>query len=140
MQERFDKFAILLSSICAIHCIVTPIIASAVPLFTAAVHHGEDVHDFWFHQFILIFIVPVSLFALVIGFRTHQKILPIAVAGVGLLILIFTAVFAEHLLHSHVIEHEGETLLTIIGGIIHAIGHVLNALATRKSHPHCSSA
>lgn len=140
MDERYDKFAIMLSGICALHCIITPLVASVIPLFSAAVHHGEDAHDFWFHQFILIFILPISLIALATGFRAHQKILPLIVAGMGLLILTFTALFAEHLLHNHVIEHEGETLLTITGGVIHAIGHIMNVLAARKKHTHCSSA
>lgn len=138
MQERFDKLAILLSGLCALHCIVTPLLASIIPLFAATIHHGEDIHEFWFHQFILLFILPVSLIALVAGYRSHHKVLPIYIAGLGLLILSLTALFAESLLHSHIISHEGETLLTISGGIVHAIGHILNVIATRKDHIHCS--
>ena len=141
MHERYDKFAILLSGLCAIHCIITPIIASVVPLLsTTLIQHGENIHEFWFHQFILLFILPVSLIALITGYNSHQKLLPIAIAGLGLIILAATALFAEHLLHSHMIGHEGETLLTISGGIVHAIGHILNVQATRKKHLHCPSA
>ena len=32
MQERFDRFAILLSGLCAIHCIALPIIAMHNPI------------------------------------------------------------------------------------------------------------
>ncbi len=139
MQERFDKFAIILSGLCTIHCVVTPILSSVIPLLSVAVHHGEDVHDFWFHQMIILFILPVSVIALIAGYRSHLKMLPIAIAGIGLSILTFTALFAEYLLDIHMIEHEGETLLTVMGGTIHAIGHILNILATRKKQPHCSS-
>ncbi len=140
MQERYDKFAILLSGICALHCIAAPIIASIVPLLTATVHHGEGIHEFWFHQFILLFILPVSLIALVTGFKTHHKIVPVMIAGLGLTILTSTALFAEHLLANHTITHEGETMLTVIGGIVHALGHILNLQSARRKQPHCSSA
>ena len=139
MQERFDRFAILLSSLCAIHCIALPIIASIIPLLTATVHHGNKLHEFWFHQFILLFIVPVSLIALITGFRSHGKLMPIVIAGIGLAILTFIALFAEQLLIDNVIPYEGETLLTIAGGIIHAVGHILNLQATRRKQPHCCS-
>ncbi len=132
MQERFDRFAILLSSLCAIHCIALPIIASVIPLLTATVHHGHDIHEFWFHQFILLFILPVSLIALFTGYRAHHKLLPVVIAGFGLAVLTFIALFAEQLLINEIIPREGETLLTIVGGIIHAIGHILNVQATRK--------
>lgn len=132
MQERFDRFAILLSTLCAIHCIALPIIASVIPLLTATVHHGQQAHDFWFHQFILLFILPVSIIALITGYRTHEKLLPILVAGIGLTILSATAIFVQHLFDNHAITHEGETLLTITGGVIHAIGHIMNVQATRR--------
>ena len=139
MQEHFDRFAIMLSGLCAIHCIALPIIASIIPLLTATVHHGNEVHEFWFHQFILLFILPVSLIALFTGFRSHGKLLPLVIAGIGLAILTFIALFAEQLLIDNVIPHEGETLLTITGGLIHAAGHILNLHATRKKHTHCST-
>ncbi|MDW3095760.1 MAG: MerC domain-containing protein [Gammaproteobacteria bacterium] len=139
MQEYFDRFAILLSGLCAIHCIALPIAASIIPLLTATVHHGNDIHEFWFHEFILMFILPISLIALVIGYRSHKKVLPLLVASLGLIILIFIALFAEQLLINNVIPHEGETLLTITGGIIHAAGHILNLQSTRKKHTACTT-
>ena len=138
MSTFFDKFAILLSSICAIHCIALPIIASAIPLFAVTIHHGHQLHEFWFHQFILFFILPVSIIALVMGFRIHRKITPMIVGLLGLAILTGTALFIEQLLYAHIIPHEGETVLTITGGIIHATGHILNLLATRKDQPLCT--
>ncbi|MFK8027126.1 MAG: MerC domain-containing protein [Gammaproteobacteria bacterium] len=139
MQEYFDRFAILLSGICAIHCIALPIVASLIPLLTATVHHGNEIHEFWFHQFILLFILPVSLVALVTGYLSHKRILPVVIAAIGLVILIFIALFAEQLLLNHVIPHEGETLLTVTGGLFHAAGHILNLQATRKNTTHCST-
>ena len=137
MQILFDRFAILLSGICAVHCIAFPIVAGMLPLLATTFHHGHQLHEFWFHQFILYFIVPVSIIALLSGYRSHGKLIPILVASIGLLILIGTALFIDQLLMRHIISHEGEMLLTVTGGIFHAIGHILNLQATRKSHQPC---
>jgi hypothetical protein len=140
-HETFDRFAIALSSVCAIHCIALPIAASVIPLLISTINHGNAVHEFWFHQFILIFIIPVSVFALVAGFRCHKKNLPILIGGLGLCILVTVALFAEPLINKQMLSHAGETVLTIIGGIIHAAGHISNVLATRASHAtSCSTA
>ncbi len=137
MQVYFDRLAIALSGICAIHCVVLPIAASLIPLLTFTVQHGNSLHEFWFHQFILLFILPISFIALIAGFRCHKHLVPLLIAGTGLLILVFTSTFAGTLISNNVIPYLGETLLTIIGGIIHAIGHVLNVLATRCVRVSC---
>ena len=137
MQAHFDRFAILLSGICAIHCIALPIAVSLIPFLTITMEHGHELHEFWFHQFILLFILPVSAIALAIGYRFHRRLTPIVVAGVGLFILVGVAIFAEYLIHHHLMPHSGETIVTVIGGIIHAIGHILNVMATRKLNSQC---
>ncbi|MEM8843622.1 MAG: MerC domain-containing protein [Pseudomonadota bacterium] len=137
MQILLDRFAILLSGLCAIHCIALPIMAAILPILSTTYHHGNQLHEFWFHQFILYFIVPVSIIALVSGYRSHKKLLPIVIASIGLLILSVTALFIDQLLMRHVISHDGEMLMTLTGGIIHATGHILNLQATRKSHQPC---
>lgn len=137
MQTYLDRFAILLSGICAIHCILLPLIAIFVPFLTS-IRHGHDIHQFWFHQFILFIILPVSIIALYSGFRTHRKWLPIVIAVIGLIILIMSAIFAGHMLSHHIIPHEAETTVTIVGGIFHAVGHVLNIIETHKLNNHCA--
>lgn len=100
----------------------------------STIEHGNSVHEFWFHQFILVFIIPVSIFALVAGFRCHRKNIPMLLGGIGLSILVIVALFAEQLISQQVLSHSGETILTVIGGVIHAAGHITNALATKASH------
>jgi len=140
-HETFDRFAVALSSLCAIHCIALPIAASVTPLLMSTINYGNTMHEFWFHQFILIFIIPVSIFALATGFRCHKKNLPMLLGGLGLSILVIVALFAEQLISQHVISQTGETILTVIGGIIHAAGHITNVLATKASRvTNCSTA
>ncbi len=137
IQTNFDRFAILLSGICAIHCIVLPVVASLAPLLAATIHHGNILHEFWFHQFIIVFILPVSIFALVTGFRNHGQITPIVLGSIGLTILVFTALFAEYLISRQFLPLKGETVLTILGGIIHAAGHIANIFATKAFRTSC---
>ncbi len=139
-HNTYDRFAIALSSLCAIHCVALPIAASVTPLLMSTFNHGNSVHEFWFHQFILIFIIPISLLALVTGYRCHRKNIPMLLGGLGLSILVIVALFAELLISQQMISYTGETILTVIGGIIHAAGHITNALATKSSHSLCSSA
>ena len=138
IRTNFDRFAILLSGICAIHCIALPVFAGVVPLLAATIHHGNNLHEFWFHQFIILFILPVSIFALASGFRNHGQITPIVVGSIGLTILVITALFADTLISQQLLPSKVETLLTILGGIIHAAGHIANIFATktyRASYP-----
>ena len=107
VQIYFDRFAITLSGICAIHCVALPLVASLMPLLAITIQHGYALHDFWFHQFILLFILPISLFALAVGYRSHKQRVPITVGTVGLLILVLTALFAEMLLSNHILPYSG---------------------------------
>lgn len=133
---HLDRIAISLSSLCAIHCVALPIVAIIMPLLSSTIEHGSTLHEFWFHRFILIFILPISIFALVSGYRCHKQVLPVLIASIGLVILLFTAMFADNLITKHALPHSGETILTILAGIIHAAGHILNMLATRSVHLH----
>lgn len=139
MQLHFDRYAILLSVLCAVHCIALPFFASLIPFLAITIQHGYQLHEFLFHQLILLVILPVSVIALITGYSTHRKWPPIAVAALGLIILTLTALFIEALIHQHVVPHEGETTLTVVGGIIHAIGHMLNIQAIKKGHHQCLS-
>ena len=137
MQVLLDRFAIILSGVCAIHCILLPVAVSVIPLLAVTIQHGQQLHHFWFHQFILIFIVPVSVLALITGFRAHRQWFPVGVSLIGLMILTTIALFAGTLISLRIIPHQAEMLITLSGGIIHAIGHILNLLATRKTSQHC---
>ena len=137
LQIYFDRLAIALSGICAIHCIAFPIVASLIPLLSITLYHGNTLHEFWFHHFILLFILPVSVVALITGYRCHKQLTPFLIGGFGLLILVFIAIFAGTLISKNIIPQQGETWLTVAGGFVHAIGHVLNVLATRNSRVSC---
>lgn len=137
MQAHFDRFAILLSGICAIHCIALPVVASIIPFLSITMEHGNVLHEFWFHQFILLFILPVSVIALISGYRFHRLLAPMMIASIGLAVLVGIALFAEYFIDHDIVSDGGETIITVVGGIIHALGHLLNVTATRKLNRQC---
>jgi len=139
LQVHLDRFAIVLSSICAIHCIALPLVVGLVPLLAVATNHDNALHEFWFHQFILIFILPVSIIALIVGYRLHHQRIPVIIGVIGLVILATVALFADLLITQQIIPHSGETLLTVLGGVIHAVGHIANVLATKMYRITCST-
>jgi hypothetical protein len=115
-----------------------PVAAGMIPLLNSTLYHGHEIHEFWFHQFILVFILPISILALFTGFRCHKNLLPVVIAGLGLGLLVLTALFAEYLIKQHIIPHSGEMALTVTGGIVHALGHILNVIASRRIHSTCA--
>ena len=139
IQSYFDRIAIALSCVCVIHCIALPIIASFIPIFAVTLIHGHALHEFWFHYFILIFILPFSILAIILGYRRHKQILPVVIAATGLSILVFTSIFAGALISNNIIPYEGETWLTFSGGIVHALGHIMNLLATNSMRLSCAN-
>ena len=72
LQRYLDRIAITLSATCAIHCVVFPIFASLIPIFSTTLIHAQIIHQFWFHQFILIFILPTSILAIFFGVANLQ--------------------------------------------------------------------
>jgi len=112
-----DKFAILLSGLCLVHCLLTPVIITLLPIISTSVL-TEDV---LFHQLLLWVVLPISFFALFMGCRKHKQF---AIAGAGIVgvsILVVVAFFGHEWF-----GHTGEKVATSIGGLILAFSHYLN--------------
>jgi len=116
LQSITDKTAISLSLLCTIHCLVFPIITVLLPSFVAI-----PLQDEIFHTWMVLAVVPVSIFALTMGCKNHKRYQVLFIGNIGLLILSVVAFFGHDLL--------GETLektFTAIGAIIIATAHVWN--------------
>lgn len=126
LKLYFDRIAIALSGTCVIHCAALPIVAISIPFLESA-------------TFILLFILPFSVIALMVGYRRHKRLIPILGSGAGLLILALTSIFAEPLIDARVISESGEIWMTVIGGSIHAFGHILNYRGIRSFQLQCAT-
>jgi len=132
-STTLDKFGIFLSGICLLHCLITPVLITLLPIISINVL----VEDLLFHQLMLWLVVPISCVALFIGCRKHKK-LSIALTGIiGMIILFVVALFGHDLFGETM-----EKLMTTLGGLILAASHFLNFRACQSvpcSDSNCST-
>jgi hypothetical protein len=115
LEARFDRFAIGLSGLCAIHCV-----ASSVLLALAASAGG--LLDPRIHEVGLSFAMLFGVVALGRGVMNHGYMLPAVVGSAGL------GMMAGAISIPHGSGYE--TVWTLLGVAILALGHDLNRRAT----------
>ncbi|MFK8017912.1 MAG: MerC domain-containing protein [Gammaproteobacteria bacterium] len=105
-----DVSAIVLSTVCALHCAAIPIVIGLLP---AGLWWLESE---WVHRLFVLFAVPVSGYAIVSSLWHGSAVWFAAGATVGLALLAAPAVL-EHL-------HDYETVLTLSGATVLATAHL----------------
>lgn len=103
-----DGSAIVLSSLCLIHCLALPLLSAVLPIA------GVWAEAEWLHRAFVLAAIPFSL----IGLSSKRLTVPIGIliaSGIGFLLL---GAFVESL-------HDYETQLTVIGALLLASGHAL---------------
>ncbi len=115
-QNLVDKASISLSALCAIHCLVAPLTVALLPSLA-----GLSLHDETFHMWMVIAILPMSIYALTLGCKKHQHSRVLALGGLGLLVLVATVLLG----HDRLGEN-WEKILTVVGASLVALGHILN--------------
>lgn len=126
IQEITDKASIGLSFVCVIHCLILPILIILSPSLAIIPSDNET-----FHLVILIAVIPISLIALITGFKKHKQ-KSILISGlVGMTILVLAVILED------VIESEyAEVILTTIGAMIMMIAHLKNYQQGIKNNQH----
>ena len=115
MQRPLDIFAISISGLCAIHCLLTPLALILFPVLSGTLLAGEA-----FHFLLLWVILPSSGFALWLGCRQHKDSHVLLLGLTGLSLLLIAAFFA------HDWGEWSERIMTVTGSAIMAIGHIRN--------------
>ena len=123
IQGIADKSAIVLSFLCALHCLLLPAAIVLYPSTLGFLPGDESVH------FALLFLViPISAYALVKGGKVHKS-RKVFITGIsGLLVLVAAVVLGHDML-----GEIGEKILTVLGSIIVIIAHVQNHLICRAT-------
>ncbi|EHR40229.1 MULTISPECIES: MerC domain-containing protein [Alishewanella] len=108
----FDKFGIMVTSLCAIHCILLPVILPVLPLLglTAAHNHA-------FEGFVLLFTMVLGFITLFIGFhRYHRKLYP------------FYSLFLGGFIYwqRDAWGHDYEHVILVIGASLVVFAHIMN--------------
>ena len=110
VKKQFsDKLSICLSLCCILHCIALPGIILMIPSFASLWINNEKVH-----VILVLFAVPISLFAMAKSLRIHHNYKCISLATIGLSLLV-GAIFmhdinfgseSSHFGHEEVAHHE----------------------------------
>ncbi len=118
VPNGMDRFAIALSGLCLLHCLVIPVVLALAPAFSGFVLGTETT----VHWVFLGLAVPTSIWALWRGYRRchHLRALVLGIAG---LLVMFLGV-------SHLFDPSLEVPLTLVGVTMVVVAHVLN-LRTR---------
>ena len=84
VKKQFsDKLSICLSLCCILHCIALPVIILMLPSFASLWLNSEKVH-----VILVLFAVPISLFAMAKSLRVHHNYKCISLAVIGLSLLV----------------------------------------------------
>jgi hypothetical protein len=123
---NWDRLGIGLSFLCAVHCLVTPLVLISLPIL-ARYYVSHPL----FHLLLALAIVPVGFLAFLSGFRHHAT--PWAlVLGIPGLLLVATVPYFAHVLFWNI----NETVLMILGSGLLITAHLLNRRACRSCAHH----
>lgn len=110
VKKQFsDKLSICLSLCCILHCIALPVIILMIPSFASLWINNEKIHII-----LVLFAIPISLFAMAKSLRIHHNYKCISLAVIGLSLLV-GAIFmhdinfgseSSHIGHGEATHHE----------------------------------
>jgi len=82
-----DHLAIGMAAVCAIHCLVAPILIMALPIIATTFIVHQD-----FHLWMIFLVLPTTAFAIFMGCRNHKDRLVVALSSIGLSVLLFALI------------------------------------------------
>lgn len=115
---QWDRWGLWLSSLCAIHCLLTPLLVLALPVL------GGFFEQEWVHLGMAFFVVPVGLIAFWSGYKHHRQIRVLSLGVVGL-----TLVGLASVLPHEMVEIQELDVVTIMGSICLIAAHIVNRRA-----------
>lgn len=123
--EPPDTLGQVLSAVCAVHCVTTPLVMTLAPAATS-VFGGA-------HPVLLVLVIGVALWAFIPGYRCHHnlRVVGLAVLGISLLAVAALAFDGNLVL---------ETALSLLGAAVMMGAHWFNRKLLREAHSHASHA
>ncbi|MGB0343991.1 MAG: MerC domain-containing protein [Coraliomargarita sp.] len=86
-QRLLDKLAIGLAGVCAVHCLLTPVLVVLLPIVATSFFVHKD-----FHLWMLFGVLPTTTFAVFMGCRKHKDRWVVLCSLVGLSLLVSVVV------------------------------------------------
>ena len=125
-QLTSDKFAMSFSAICLIHCLFAPSLMILSYSSLALTIESELIH-----KIILLLTLPVSIFAISLGYKNHSNNSIIYTGIAGLTILISALLIGES------IGENAELILTMIGSLMVIYCHYRNYKICKEVNCDC---
>ncbi len=116
-----DQLAVLLSGLCLAHCLLLPLVVAVLPFLA---HVSVD----HLHLQMLAFVLPISVVALTLGYRRHNKRDVLAWGAFGMLLLVVGAT----VVHSRY-GLIADRLFTVTGALLLAVVHYKNNRLARHN-------
>ena len=98
-----DHLAIAMATVCAIHCLLTPVLIMVIPIIATSFFVHQD-----FHLWMIFLVLPTTVFAIFMGCRNHKDRMVLALSAIGLSILLL-ALIQERVCYAS----EGDVAVTI---------------------------
>jgi hypothetical protein len=111
IRNRLDRAGIILSGLCAVHCVLGVVLVGVLGL------GGEALLSPAIHRIGLAVALVVGIFSLGFGVARHGRIAPLVIGGTGL------ALMAGAILVGHGLP---EAVLTVMGVSLVALAHIRN--------------
>lgn len=111
IRERFDRAGVLLSGLCAVHCLLSIVLVSVLGI------GGQLLLSPVIHEVGLALAIVIALFTIGVGIRRHGRAGPLVLASCGVA-LMSLALMVHH--------GPGEAALTIAGVALLSLGHIRN--------------
>lgn len=114
-----DTMGQLLSAVCAVHCVSTPLVVALAPA-AGSVLGGV-------HPVLLVLVIGVALWAFVPAYRCHKKTQPFWLALVGV----------SFLAAASIVFHDDlklDTALSLVGAAFMMVAHWRNRVLLRAAH------
>ena len=118
IRTRLDRAGLILSGMCAAHCLASVLIISGLGI------GGQFLLDPIWHEIGLMLALFIAAIAIGWGALRHRRAVPFVVAMMGLTFM------GGALAAPHGME---EMILTVIGVALVSVGHVLNLRAPAKA-------
>ena len=106
--KTFDTAGVAISSLCVIHCLLTPLLGLLLPIISS-ISEAE-----WIHKSLVIIAIPLFI-NLILRSGKPYIFIP-AICGIALLL---AGAFLESM-------HDFETIVTIIGAFLLGAAHLLS--------------
>ena len=121
LHTLLDALAVVISGLCALHCLALPVLLVFFPLLFGSVLTDED-----FHRLVLWIILPTSVIAVAAARYRHPSRQVLIWVGSGMALLLLAAFWAHDYMPAW-----ADIALTTLGGLMLAVGHIRNIQLSR---------